>query len=150
MTAIAAFAPPRGRRRSAAWGGVPADLLPPGWLFRDPVELSLPGIDAEPFDPARFSFDPRYFPQGAPQTPGMGFAGLRLRYPLNHADRHDDLLVLQGASYFRALAHGTAYGLSSARRLALGTGGTGARGISRHPPHRCPSAPKRARCIWAA
>ncbi len=105
--------------------GFTADLLPPGWLFRDPVELSLPGIGTESFDPARFSFDPRYFPQGAPEAvPGLEHAGLRLRYPLNHADRPDDLLVLQGASYFRALAHGTAYGLS-ARALALGTGGTG-------------------------
>jgi len=52
----------------------------------------------------------------------MGFSGLRLRHRLNVPDRWDDVLVLQGASYFRALAKDTVYGLS-ARALALGTGG---------------------------
>ena len=52
------------------------------------------------------------------------FPGLRLRHRLNAPDRWDDVLVLQGASYFRALARGTVYGLS-ARALSLGTGGPG-------------------------
>ena len=105
--------------------GFEADLLPPGWLFPDPVSISLhtaPGT--RHFDPDLYALDPRYFPDGALQGAyqGMGFSGLRLRYPLNAADRHDDLLVLQGGSYFRALARDTAYGLS-ARGLAIGTGG---------------------------
>jgi periplasmic glucans biosynthesis protein len=105
--------------------GFEADLLPPGWLFRDRVQLALPGIDLRAFDPALYALDPRYFPDAlAGDWAGMGFSGLRLRYPLNAPDRHDDLLVLQGASYFRALAPGSAYGLS-ARGLALGTGGPG-------------------------
>jgi len=102
--------------------GFHGDLLPPGWLFRDPVDVVLPGHAVQGFEPARFDFDPRYFASAPTEAPGMGYAGLRLRYPLNAADRLDDLLVLQGASYFRALAHGVAYGLS-ARGLALGTGG---------------------------
>lgn len=103
-----------------------ADLLPPGWLFRDPVAVVLPG-QAEPrsFDPAQFAMDPddlaRLLAAGPQQ---VGLSGLRLSYPLNRADHHDDLLVVQGASYFRALARGTAYGLS-ARALGLGTGGPG-------------------------
>ena len=104
-----------------------ADLLPPGWLFNTPVQISLPGRRARvDFEPESFDFDPRYFPDGAPQGPfpGLGHSGLRIRYPLNSPDRLDDLIVLQGASYFRALARDVAYGLS-ARGLALGTGGTG-------------------------
>lgn len=102
-----------------------ADLLPPGWLFPDPVAVQLPGQGAPVrFEPALFSYDPRYFPDGTPEgaDPAMGFSGLRLTTPLNTADGWDELAVFQGASYFRALAHGAAYGLS-ARGLALGTGG---------------------------
>ena len=54
----------------------------------------------------------------------MGYSGLRLQTPLNQPDRWDEVLVVQGASYFRALARDTVYGLS-ARALALGTGGPG-------------------------
>ena len=104
-----------------------ADLLPPGWLFNTPVQISLPGRRARvDFEPESFDFDTRYFPDGAPQGPfpGLGHSGLRIRYPLNSPDRLDDLIVLQGASYFRALARDVTYGLS-ARGLALGTGGSG-------------------------
>ena len=52
----------------------------------------------------------------------MGFSGLRLRHPINRPGVWDDFAVFQGASYFRAVAHDTLYGLS-ARGLAVGTGG---------------------------
>jgi periplasmic glucans biosynthesis protein len=109
--------------------GFEGDLLPPGWLFRDSVAITLPGDNApRSVDPELFGFDPRYFPDphlgtSVPDTPsGAGFSGMRLRYPLDDPARHDDLLVLQGASYFRALVTGSAYGLS-ARGLSIGTGG---------------------------
>ncbi|MGY6630712.1 MAG: glucan biosynthesis protein [Wenzhouxiangella sp.] len=100
-----------------------ADLLPPGWLFRDPVQIALPGHDLA-FSHDLFDFDPRLIDwDGRPVDTGrMGFSGLRLRHRLNRPDQWDDVLVLQGASYFRALARDTAYGLS-ARILAIGTGG---------------------------
>jgi periplasmic glucans biosynthesis protein len=106
--------------------GFEGDLLPPGWLFRDPVAITLPGENApRSLDPGLFAFDPRYIPDPVTDSPpGMGFSGLRLRYPLNTPAQHDDLLVLQGASYFRALVTGSVYGLS-ARGLAIGTGGAG-------------------------
>jgi periplasmic glucans biosynthesis protein len=104
-----------------------ADLLPPGWLFPEPVYIALPGHDTR-FKPEVFTYDPRLVTPPAPgagqdtHSADMGFSGLRLRTPLNHPERWDEVLVLQGASYFRALARDTVYGLS-ARALALGTGG---------------------------
>ncbi|WP_209428067.1 glucan biosynthesis protein [Pararhodobacter sp. SW119] len=100
-----------------------ADLLPPGWLFREPVGITLPGHETA-FATDLFDFDPRYFGDspGPTEAAGIGFSGLRLRHPLNDQHIWDEVLVLQGASYFRALARGTVYGLS-ARALALGTGG---------------------------
>ncbi|MDR0353211.1 MAG: glucan biosynthesis protein [Opitutaceae bacterium] len=50
----------------------------------------------------------------------MGFSGLRVTTPLNTPGHFDELIVFQGASYFRALSRGARYGLS-ARGLALNT-----------------------------
>ncbi|HPA21147.1 MAG TPA: glucan biosynthesis protein G [Verrucomicrobiae bacterium] len=50
--------------------------------------------------------------------PTLGYAGLRLHFPLNKPDVFDEAIVFQGASYFRALGKGNVYGLSS-RGLAL-------------------------------
>lgn len=52
----------------------------------------------------------------------IGFAGFRLHYPLNTTQYKDELVVFQGASYFRALGAGQLYGLS-ARGLAIDTVG---------------------------
>lgn len=54
----------------------------------------------------------------------MGFSGLRVHNPVNSPGVWDDLIVFQGASYFRALAKGAHYGLS-ARGLALDTAAPG-------------------------
>lgn len=59
----------------------------------------------------------------SPQKWGdLGFAGFRAHYPLNNTEYKDELVVFLGASYFRALAAGTKYGLS-ARGLAIDTVG---------------------------
>jgi periplasmic glucans biosynthesis protein len=115
---------PGGAGRLPMGGGWAAELLPPGWLFPDPVAVELPDNNGPvPFDAGLFTYDPRYHPD-PPTGPmaGMGFAGLRLMAPINLPGQLDEVLVLLGASYFRALAHGAAWGLS-ARGLALGTGG---------------------------
>jgi glucans biosynthesis protein len=52
----------------------------------------------------------------------LDHAGLRVHYHLNGQQYKDELLVFLGASYFRALAAGTRYGLS-ARGLAIDTVG---------------------------
>lgn len=101
------------------------DLLPPGLYFQHPVEIELPtetGFARLPVSPDLFTFEPRYFDSIPETSPGAGFSGLRLRYPLNRADTLDEVLVVQGASYFRAIGQAMAYGLS-ARAVALGTGG---------------------------
>lgn len=103
------------------------DLLPPGAIFHEPVDISL--VDEEgivipvKFDPHMFEFDQTLFPDGVDyETIGnMGFSGFRLRAPLNRPDVMDEFAVFQGASYFRAVARGTLYGIS-ARGLAIGTG----------------------------
>jgi glucans biosynthesis protein len=52
----------------------------------------------------------------------LDYAGLRVHYHLNGPEYKDELIVFLGASYFRALAAGTRYGLS-ARGLAVDTVG---------------------------
>jgi glucans biosynthesis protein len=49
---------------------------------------------------------------------GLNFAGFRLYFPLNDADRKDEVAAFLGANHFRALARHAAYGLT-ARGLIL-------------------------------
>ena len=102
------------------------DLLPPGAIFHEPVDVSLVDngvVLPVKFDPHMFEFDPAQFPDGVDyDTIGnMGFSGFRLRAPLNRPDVMDEFVVFQGASYFRGVARRTLYGVS-ARGLAIGTG----------------------------
>lgn len=55
---------------------------------------------------------------------GTGFAGFRLLGELEAEDRFQEYAVFQGASYFRAIGRGLAYGIS-ARGLALNTAANG-------------------------
>ena len=108
------------------------EMLPPGFSFQDKIEINLVrGGQVVPvaFSTDYFDFDPALFPflDGAAPAGGeseMGFSGVRLRYPLNRPGVWDEVAVFQGASYFRAVAHDSIYGLS-ARGLAIGTGGPG-------------------------
>ncbi|MFV0358244.1 glucan biosynthesis protein [Tropicimonas sp.] len=94
-----------------------------GWLFKEPVHISevvegraLPmTFTTEDFD---YSDRGVTIPEGF-EMPGV--AGFRIHTPLNRADIADELIVFQGASYFRALGRDNAYGLS-ARGLAVNTG----------------------------
>ena len=106
-------------------GGFVVDLLPPGLYFPDPVtvERRVDGtLQDLPLTPDLFTFEPRYFDDIPATSPGAGFSGMRLRFPLNTPDVLDEVAVFQGASYFRAIGQAMAYGLS-ARAVALGTGG---------------------------
>ncbi len=101
------------------------DLLPPGLYFPDPVkidQMTPEGLSEIAFSPNLFTYEPRYFDAIPETSPGAGFTGMRLRYPLNTPEQMDEVLVMQGASYFRAIGEAMVYGLS-ARTVAIGTGG---------------------------
>ncbi len=133
---------PGGAGALAIGPGWLADLLPPGLFFPDPVRIELPeaqGPRELPFAPGLFDFDRRYFGAVPDTAPGAGFSGLRLRHPLNAPGAMDEVMVMQGASYFRAIGRTMTYGLS-ARAVALGTGGPAPEEFPRftrlrlHPP----------------
>ena len=95
-----------------------------GWLFPEPVKIYevANGESTE----MRFSTDDfEYLNDLAKRVPEHaklpGVAGFRLNYALNRPDKLDELAAFVGASYFRALGRGNAYGLS-ARGLAVNSG----------------------------
>lgn len=119
----------RFRRERTIWRGdglnFELQVLPTGWLFKAPVEINIvDGGGVRPLSP-----DNSYFDLGplagklAPEA-RFGFSGFRITGPLNRPDLFDEIIVFQGASYFRALSRGQIYGLS-ARGLALNVGQAG-------------------------
>jgi glucans biosynthesis protein len=94
----------------------------PGWLFKAPVKINEVNAGlARPIDFSRGFYDYGKLKVG-PIPPDLGFAGLRIHYPLVHPG--DELAVFLGASYFRSVGKGLHYGLS-ARGLAINTGEEG-------------------------
>ncbi len=115
---------PIGSERS----GFAIDLLPPGFIYRDLVGISIitnGGAQEIPFSATLFDFDPAVFDPAsaanAGSVEGLGFSGFRLRHTMNRLDQMDEFAVFQGASYFRLIGRNMVYGLT-ARGLALGTG----------------------------
>ena len=95
----------------------------PGLHYDRIVRVNI--VEAEGVSPVRFS--PTLFEYGseaaARQISSSGaadFAGFRIHCALNRPDYKDELAVFLGASYFRALAKDTHYGIY-ARGLALDT-----------------------------
>ena len=97
--------------------------LPLGWLFKRPIELvavedgsarQIQFMGTDFLDEREVSANEKL---GAAPMPLSGF---RIGGPLNGLDKVDEIIVFQGASYFRALGRGHVYGLS-ARGLAIGT-----------------------------
>jgi len=91
-----------------------------GMVFDQPVRINeVVGNDVREFrfDPSAFNYGPHKVDAG--KLKGLGFAGLRILYPLN-GKRKDELASFLGASYFRALGKDQWYGLS-ARGLAVDT-----------------------------
>ncbi|MFG5067838.1 glucan biosynthesis protein G [Vibrio cholerae] len=110
---------------SAVWksDGLPyqMQLFHRGFFFQDLIEIAL----VEGNKATHLSYDPNMFTAGEVlqqnlPTEDIGYSGLRVHYPLNSPSYFDELFVFQGASYFRALGKGNAYGLS-ARGLAIKT-----------------------------
>jgi glucans biosynthesis protein len=98
------------------------DVLPAGFLFQNPVSVSIveDGMAQEvTAAPGTFILGPLVEKQLASLTT-IPLSGFRVRTPINSRAIWDEFLVFQGASYFRAVGKGSAYGLS-ARGLALRT-----------------------------
>jgi glucans biosynthesis protein len=78
-----------------------------------------------PYDSDDFDFGKNTLSPETWRGRQLDYAGIRVHYHLNGPEYKDELIVFLGASYFRALAAGTRYGLS-ARGLAVDTvGGQG-------------------------
>ncbi len=95
-----------------------------GWLFKEPVQVYevVDGTAREMvFSTDDFEYRPELAERVPPHFDMPGVAGYKLLYPLNRADRLDEVVSFVGASYFRALGRGNVYGLS-ARGLAINTG----------------------------
>lgn len=113
----------RFRKERAIWGKTPSkfsiQLFAPGFLYKQGIDINvvesgkvLPTkIDGNAFDAPNDEIRDMLTELGK-------FAGFRLHYPLNRPDYKDELIVFQGASYFRAVSKGQTYGLS-ARGLAI-------------------------------
>ncbi|OQW92200.1 MAG: glucan biosynthesis protein D [Beggiatoa sp. IS2] len=97
-----------------------------GFLFLKRVEVNI--VDHGKVKPVAYS--PRLFSYGLlkdyPEFPkdlpdNLGFAGLKLFFPLMEDKIYNEVAVFLGASYFRAVGRNQSYGLS-ARGLAIDTG----------------------------
>ncbi|RYU58596.1 glucan biosynthesis protein G [Methylolobus aquaticus] len=93
-----------------------------GNMFRDRVAINV----VDQGTPTRIAYSPELFDFGAarppaPLPPDLGFAGVKIDYPLRRDGSFEDVAIFLGASYFRAAGLGQIYGLS-ARALAVDTG----------------------------
>lgn len=96
-------------------------LIHSGFLYQHAVTINIydaEGVRQLNFSDKFFDYGKNQFPSDIPED--QAFAGFKIRFPLNRADKRDELLSFVGASYFRALPKGAVYGLS-ARGLAIDT-----------------------------
>src|SRR5271163_5284171 len=95
------------------------ELFHLGHLYKRPVVVNVlrDGIPA-PIPYAANLFDYGHTKLGALPI-NLGFAGFRLRFPINAPHVWDEVIAFLGTSYFRFLGRGQRYGLS-ARGLAIG------------------------------
>ena len=97
------------------------ELFHLGHLYKRPVVVNVlrDGIPAPvPYAANLFDYGRNKIPGGLPIN--LGFAGFRLRYPLNAPHVMDEVIAFLGASYYRFLGRGQRYGLS-ARGLGIGS-----------------------------
>lgn len=112
------------RSEQALWHGenlgFDVEFFPRGYLYAPRIEMN-EVIDGQS---RPITFNPDMFTYNDPAlrvSDDIGFAGLRLRAPINTPGVMEEFCVFLGASYFRAVAKGQNYGLS-ARGFANGTG----------------------------
>ncbi len=92
-----------------------------GMHFDTPVkinEITANSVEEIKYDAGRFDFgDVKFDPKA---TENLGWAGFRVLYPINKADKQDEIMTMLGASYFRVVGKDQIYGLS-ARGMAIDT-----------------------------
>ncbi|MFT6899650.1 MAG: glucans biosynthesis protein [Paraglaciecola sp.] len=108
---------------AAIWGGAPTpfsiQLFAPGFLYKDLIDIDI--VESGKSSPVELSESSFTVPNeaiGKILAEVGKYAGFRLHYPINRKDYSDEFLVFQGASYFRGVSKGQAYGLST-RGLAI-------------------------------
>ena len=97
-------------------------LFHPGFIFKRPITINVIRDGVAPpilYSSSMFDYGSNHFVNHLPID--LGFAGLKLTYPLNELHKQDEVISFLGASYFRFLARKQRYGLS-ARALAISTG----------------------------
>jgi glucans biosynthesis protein len=93
----------------------------PGLFYNRVVRVNVvdaQGVHPVTFNPSQFDYGRNEFGSMVPQD--LGYAGLRLHYPIKRRDYFDEVIVFLGASYFRAVGRDLVYGLS-ARAVAVDT-----------------------------
>ena len=115
----------RYRPELAVWrdAGLPFQLqfFHPGLFYNRTVRVNVVdggGVHPVAFNPSHFDYGRNEFGSMVPQD--LGYAGLRLHYPIKRKDYYDEVIVFLGASYFRAVGRDLVYGLS-ARGVAVDT-----------------------------
>ena len=96
-----------------------ASFIAPARHQRYPVKIrrvTAEGVRDIPFDREQFDFGDPDLVKRIP--PDLGYAGLRLEYPINRAGEPEPVVEFSGASYFRGVGKGGVPGLW-ARGLAI-------------------------------
>jgi len=116
------------RHEDALWANQPlpfrVEFFHPGYIYQEPIhvnEFTLTYVQPVRFVQDWFNYRALKLPKQIP--PDTGYAGFKVLYPLNEANKWDELGSILGASYFRFLGKGQSYG-ESARGLALDCGET--------------------------
>ena len=121
----------RFRPESALWqqdSSFSVQLFHLGFVYQEPVVLKQfepeLGTQLIPYEPSLFEYGEQSKDLVKDLPTDLGFSGFRIHYPLNNPNYNDELVVFQGASYFRLVGQGEIYGLSG-RGLAIDTGEPG-------------------------
>ena len=119
------------------------ELFHLGHLYKRPVVVNVlrDGIPA-PIPYATNLFDYSRTKVDGVMPINLGFAGFRLRFPINAPHVWDEVIAFLGASYFRFLGRGQRYGLS-ARALAINAGP-----VSRRSSRSFENSGSRRRTPW--
>jgi glucans biosynthesis protein len=102
-------------------GNFRIEFIHPGLYYTHSVAVNIldsEGVHAVSYSPKLFSFGRNKLANKLPSD--LGFAGFRITYPLRDKSTYNHVLVFAGASYFRAVAKDSGFGLS-ARGLAIDT-----------------------------